>query len=182
MAITASDIKFKLSIKTGSAGNSLAQSNVNESLGKYISTTEITTNVLNNLFDDVTGQENADSDVEYRCIFIHNSHGSLTYLDPKVWISAEVAGGASVAIAIDTNFAASAIGSASAQATEIATEGTAPSPALTFTSPTTYATGLSLGNLASGFCKAVWIRRTAANTAPKNNDGCTISIQGDTAE
>lgn len=182
MPIAASDLLFKLSVKTGSAGNSTAQGDPNASLGKYISTTQVTDNTLNNLFDNVTGEENAASDVEYRCIFIHNAHGSLSLTSPKVWISAEVSGGASVAIAVDSNVAASAIGSSSAQATEIADESTAPSPALSFSSPTTQGTGLSVGDIAAGFCKAIWIRRTAANTSPKNNDGCTISIAGDTAE
>lgn len=182
MPIVASDIKRKLSIKTGSAGNSQAQGDVNASLGKYISTTEITDNVINNLFDDVTGSENAASDVEYRCFFFHNSHSSLTLTNPYIWISSEVAGGASIAIAVDSNVAASAIGSSSAQATEIADEGTAPSPSLTFSSPTSYGTGIALGNLAAGFCKAVWVRRTCSNTLPKTNDGVTIAIQGDTLE
>src|SRR3990167_8247003 len=125
MAITATDILFKLSIKTGSAGNSLAQSDVNASLGKYISTTQITDATLNNLFDDVTGDENAASDVEYRCIFVHNAHATLTWETVVVWLSAEVGGGAVAAIAID-DFAASPIGQASAQADVIADEDTAP--------------------------------------------------------
>lgn len=180
MPIASSDILFKLSIKTGSAGNSQAQSDPDESLGKYISTTEIQSGVINNLFDDVTGDENAASDVEYRCFFIHNNHGSLTYLDPKVWISAEVAGGASVAIGLDTT-SGTAIGSASAQASEIATESDAPS-GVSFSSPTNKATGLSLGNLQAGYCRAVWVRRTAANTTAKDNDGATIAVEGDTNE
>ncbi len=69
MAITATDVLFKLSIKTGTAGNQNAQSDVNASLGKYISTTQITDATLNNLFDDVSGDENAASDVEYSFCF-----------------------------------------------------------------------------------------------------------------
>src|SRR3989304_3681462 len=115
MAIVAGDILFKLSIKTGTAGNQSAQGDVNASLGKYISTTELSGTALNNLFDDVSGAENAASDVEYRCVFVHNSHGSLTYQGSVVWLSAEVGGGASIAIAID-DIAASPIGQAGAQA------------------------------------------------------------------
>ena len=71
MAIVAGDIKIKLSIKSGSAGNSLAQGDINASLGKYISTTEPVSATGNNLFDNVTGGENLASGVEYRCIFVH---------------------------------------------------------------------------------------------------------------
>lgn len=181
MAITASDILFKLSVKTGSAGNSTAQGDVNASLGKYISTTQITTNILNNLFDDISGTENAASTVDYRCIFIHNAHASLTMLSTVVYLSAEVSGGASIAIAID-DVAASAIGSASAQADQITNETTAPSSVGAFSSPTTSGTGLSLGDIPAGQCRAVWIRRTAANTSAKDSDGVTIAIACDSAE
>lgn len=179
MPIVSNDIKIKLSIKTGSAGNSQAQGDPNASLGKYISTTEVTDAQLNNLFDDISGDENAASDVEYRCIFIHNSHGSLTLQSPKVWISSEVANGASIAIGLDTT-AASAIGNSSAQALEVVDESTAPS-GVTFSAPTTKPTGLSLGNLPNGQCRAIWVRRTAANNAALNNDGANISVEGDTA-
>lgn len=180
MPIVSGDILLKLSIKTGAAGNSAAQPSVNASLGKYISTTQITDATLNNLFDDISGDENAASTVDYRCIFIHNSHATLTLLSPKIWLSAEVAGGASIAIATD-NIAASAIGSASAQAAEIVNETTTPSGVSAFSSPTTKATGLSLGDIPAGQTKAVWVKRTAANSAALNNDGCTISCEGDTA-
>lgn len=180
MAIVASDIKTKLSVLTGSAGNSTAGTPAG-SLGKYISTTELSGTALNNLWDDVSGDENAASDVEYRCIFIHNSHATLTWQSPVIWLSAETAGGASIAIAID-DLAASAIGSASAQADQVADESTAPGSGVgAFSSPTTKGTGLSLGNIAAGYCKAVWIKRTAANTAALDNDGVTLSFEGDTA-
>lgn len=178
MAITAADIKFKFSVKTGSAGNSTAGTAAG-SLGKYISTTEITDATLHNLFDVVTGDENAASDVEYRCIFVHNAHATLTWQSPVVWLSAEVAGGCTAAIAVD-GVAASAIGSASAQADEVANEGTAPTGE-SFSSPTTKGTGLALSDIPAGQCRAIWIRRTAANTAALDNDGVTIRVEGDTA-
>lgn len=256
MPIVASDLKMKLSIKTGSAGNSLSQSDVNASLGKYISTTEITDATLNNLFDDVSGDENVALDVEYRCFFFHNAHATLTWQAPKVWLSgprfaaeadddvftstshgladgtavrmeaektgdtlpggfnnsttyyvrdsaantfklAASAGGSAInvtsdgtgavrkyfgtdeAIGVDTT-AASAIGSATAQALEVANESTAPT-GVTFSSPVTKATGLSLSDLPAGQCRAVWLRRTATNSSAFSNDGITVRAEGDTA-
>jgi hypothetical protein len=180
MPIVSSDIKWKLSLKTGSAGNASAQPDPNASLGKYISTTEISGTALNNLFDDVSGDENAASDVEYRCIFVHNAHATLALQSPKVWLAAEVSGGAAIAIAID-DITASLIGSASAQAAEVANENTAPTGVGAFSAPTTKGAGLSLGDLPAGRCRAVWVRRTAANSAALNNDGVTIRVEGDTA-
>lgn len=179
MPIVSSDIKIKLSIKTGSAGNSSAQADVNQSLGKYISTTEITDNTLNNLFDNISGDENAASTIDYRCIFVHNSHGSLTLQGTKVWLSAEVSGGANISIALD-NVAASAIGSSSAQADLITNETTAPTAVGSFSAPTTKSAGITVGDLAPGQCRAIWVKRTAANTSAVNNDGVTIRFEGDT--
>ncbi len=179
MSIASSDLKYKLSITSGSAGNSATQPDPNASLGKYISTTEITDATLNNLFDDISGDENAASTVDYRCLFIHNSHGSLTLTSPKVWISAEVSGGAAIAIGIDTT-AQSLIGSASAQALTVANETTAP-VGVSFSSPTSKAAGLSLGDLPAGRCRAVWVRRTSSNTSPVDADGATLSVSGDTS-
>lgn len=179
MPIVTSDIKVKLSVKTGSAGNSTAQGNVNNSLGKYASTTELVDNTLNNLYDDISGAENAASTVDYRCVFIHNSHGSLTAQSSLIWIQSEVAGGASIAIGLDPA-GASPIGQSSAQAEEIANETTAPT-GVTFSTPTNSGTGLSLGNLQAGYCYAVWVRRTAANSSALNNDGATLRFQCDTA-
>lgn len=178
MAIAASDIKFKLSVTTGSAGNTTAQGTVDNSLGKYISTTAITDNTLNNLFSDLTGAQNAASQVDYRCIFIHNSHATLTYIGAVIWISNQVAGGADIAIGLDTT-AISAVGSASAQALTVASSTTAPA-GVTFSAPSTQGAGLSIGDLAAGNVKAVWVRRTGNNTSPVNSDGGTLSIAGDT--
>jgi len=179
MAIAASDILFKLSLKTGVAGHAAAQPDVNESLGKYISTSELSGTALNNLFDDVSGAENEASDVEYRCIFVHNAHASLTLQGAVVYLYSQVSGGTSIAISVDTT-AASAIAAAGAQALEVADESTAPL-ALVFTAPATLGTALSLGNIAAGYCKAIWLKRTAANTAAVANDGCVLRVSGGTA-
>lgn len=178
MAILEADILFKLSIKTGSAGNSLAQADVNESLGKYISTTQLTSAVLANLFDTISGDENTASDVEYRCLFIHNAHATLTHISPVVWLSADVAGGATFAVGVDPT-AASLIGASAAQAVEVANENTAPA-GVVFSAPTTKATGLSLGSIGPGQCKAIWFKRSAANTGAVAVDGATFRVEGDT--
>lgn len=179
MPIASGDILWKLSVKTGSAGNSTAQGDPNAALGKYISTSAWAGGVVHDLFDRITGDENAASEAEYRCVFLHNSHATLAWQDVKVWISAETGGGAVIAIGVDTT-AASAIGSASAQALEVADENTAPA-GVSFSAPTTKGTGISVGNISAGQCRAIWIRRTAANTVAVDNDGGTLSAEGDTA-
>jgi hypothetical protein len=177
-AIVAGEILYKYSV-SAATGNSSAGTAAT-SLGDQISTTAIADATLNALFDDISGAENAASTVDYRCVFVHNSNASNSLQNAVIWLSAEVANGASIAIATD-NIAASAIGSGSAQAAVIGNETTAPSGVSAFSSPTTFGTGLSLGTIGAGQCKAFWVRRTAANNAALNNDGVTFTVQGDTA-
>lgn len=179
MAITAADIHYRGSTTAGAAGNSTAFGGAGTSLGKYITNADYTDASLNNLFDDITGDQNAASQVDYQCMFVYNAHASLTWQSPVAWISSEVAGGASVALGVDTT-AASAVGSASAQAVTIASKTTAPAGA-SFSAPTVKGSGVAVGNLAATNVKGIWIRRTAANTTAVDNDGATIRVEGDTA-
>lgn len=166
MAIVAADIKTYLS---GGAANT----DPNLSLGGIISTTEWTGGTLHDLFDKITGDENAASEAEYRGIYLKNNHGTLTWEAVKLWISAETAGGANIAIALAGE-------GVNATMETVANENTGP-VGEAFTAPTTKATGLTMGDIAAGQRYGVWIRRTAANTAAINNDGATLSFEGDTA-
>lgn len=175
MAVASSDVLLKYSTTAGSAGNSNTGT-ASGSLGKYVSTTQPTDNSLNNWFDNISAAENAASTVDYRCLFIHNNHATDSWTSVKVWLSSEVSGGASIAISLDTT-GVTAKGSASAQAKTIANETTAPA-SQTFSSPTTEGTALSIGTIAAGSVQAIWIRRTAANSVAKSNDGVTLSFKG----
>lgn len=178
MAIANTDIGLSLATTAGSAGNTTAQADPNQSLGKYISTTALTTSA-NGLFDNVSGAENAASTVDYRCVFVVNNHATLTMLNAVVYLSSEVSGGAGIAIGVDAT-AISAKGATPAQAVTIANELTAPA-GVTFTSPTTVGTGLALGDIPAGSVKAFWVRRTAANSAALDADGVTFGIGCDSA-
>src|SRR5574343_316967 len=96
-AIVAGDILTKYSTTAGAAGNSNT-STPSASLGKYISTSTWAGGSVNDLFDNITGAENAASTVDYRCIFVHNNNAANPYENVVAWISAETAGGASIAI------------------------------------------------------------------------------------
>lgn len=176
-AIVAGDLLWKYSVTTGAAGNATAGTAAG-SLGRYVSTTQWAGGVAQDLFDDLSGAANAASQVDYRCIFIHNNNAANAYQNAVAYISSEVAGGASIAIGPDPT-AASALGSATAQAVTIANATTAPA-GVTFSAPTTAATGIALGTIGTAQVKAFWLRRTAANTAALSNDGVTIGISGDT--
>lgn len=176
MPITASDIQKRYSV-VAAAGDTTAGI-ASTSLGDQVSTTQITDDTFGNIFGDVSGDEAAAGVVKYRCIFALNNHATLTLQNATATVSAQGAGGSSVAIAAD-NIAVSAKGSGSAQAAVIGSETVAPSGVGAF--------GLgpiALGNLAPGQVKAIWIRQTTpSGTTPPGVDGSdsfTLDITGDT--
>lgn len=179
MPIVESDLKWKLSTTAASAGNTTAGT-PGGSLGGYVSTTELASGALHALFDAVGGTENAAGRVEYRCVFVHNAHPTNTLYGARVWLEAEVAGGAVAAISVDSSPAVP-VGLSSVQAKSVAGETTAPS-AQTFTAPTLGSAGLDLGDLPAGHVRAVWVRRTAVNSGPLDGDGVTLRVEGDTGE
>lgn len=178
MPIASTDLAFKLSVTAGAAGNSTAGTAAG-SHGKYISTTVLPDGVLDNLFDDVTGDENAASNVDYKCLFIHNAHATLTLQRTVVWLFSEVAGGANTAVALD-NIGVTPIGQAGPQASTILNEDTAPVGVGVFSSPATKATGLLIGDIPPGSCAPIWVKRSATNSAAQNSDGVTLRVEGDT--
>lgn len=179
MPITATDVLVKYSNSSASAGNTTAGT-VATSLGGHISTTAIPDATVGNLFPGVTGAENAADNVDYSCIFVHNNHPTSTLLNPRVWVAADVAGGAVVALAVDIT-AVSDITASSSQAVTIANKNTAPAGVGPFTEPLTAAEALLLSDIGPGKCRAFWIRRTATNSGAMNADGLTIRIDADTA-
>lgn len=183
-AIVASDIQFLLSAPGASSGNSAAGS-PGSSLGKYASTTQLSTanGGLDNLFTDLTGAQNAASQVDYQCLFIYNATASGNdMLNTVVWIpsSSDPQTATQHAVAADTT-AASALAATVPQALVIASSTTAPSGISTWKSPSsTNSGGVSLGTIPHGSVKAIWLRRTATNSAPLNSDGFTIEVDFDT--
>lgn len=161
MAIASTDIKYRLS---GGATNT----DPSASLGGVISSTDAA-----NYFDAVSSAEASGGSVEYRCIYVHNAHGTLTLLGAKLWIQANTPS-ASTDVAVG-------LGSSGLNGTEtaVASETTAPT-GVTFSTPSAFASGLSLGDLPAGQHFAVWVRRTVTAGAAATSDSFTLRVQGDT--
>lgn len=187
-AIVSTDILYYLSAPGAVAGFATAGTSGN-SWGKFISTTQLSATPLNNLFPDITGAQNAASQVDYECVFIlNNTSSGNSMLNTVAWLplSLDVAGGATVALAGDPT-AASVKTSGTQQAVVIGSSTSAPAGVSGWVSPTntpptspSYTNGIQLGTIAPGFCRAVWVRRTANNTPPVNNDGFTLEVDFDT--
>ena len=167
MPIISTDIVYRLS---GGASNT----DVNASLGGAKSSTNVGTG-LHNLFDVVGSAEAATGDTEYRCVYVHNNHGTLTMQSAKIWISSNTP-------STDTSVEI-ALGSSAVNGTEtsVANENTAPSGP-TFSAPASEGAALSIGDIPAGEHKAVWIKRIVnTGAAAYNSDGATITVSCDTA-
>ena len=161
MAIVSTDIQYRLS---GGASNS----DPALSLGGVKSST-----AASNYFDDVSSAEASAGDTEYRCVYVHNNHGTLSLIGAKVFIQTNTPSS-------DTDVAIG-LGSSAINGTEqtVANESTAPT-GVSFSAPTTFAGGLAIGDLAAGAHRAVWVRRTVNAGAAAYADSFTLRVQGDT--
>lgn len=160
--MVSSDIRFFLS----PSGNS----NPNLSLGGVGIGSEIGA-AIHNLFDFVSPEEALAGDVEYRSLSIRNTHVSDILYNAYVWISTETSSTDTIiAIAYDSTGTQSVVN-----------ESTAPSsPALSFSTPLSKATGISLGNIGPGDTKRIWLRRTVTAGAAKVVDEGALTVEGGT--
>lgn len=167
MPIISTDIQYRLS---GGAANS----DPNVALGGAKSSTSVGAG-LHNLFDIVSSAESSSGDTEYRCVYVHNNHGTLTMQNSVIWIASNTP-------SADTTVEI-ALGSSAVNSTEqtIANENTAPT-GVTFSAPSSFGTALSIGNIPAGQHKAVWIKRIVnAGAGAYNSDTATITVQCDTS-
>lgn len=162
MPIVSTDIKYRLS---GGASNTDPAA----ALGGAKSSTD----AASTIFDDVSSAEATAGDIEYRCIYVHNNHGTLTLQGAKVWIQTQTP-------RADTDVAIG-LGSSAVNGTEqtVANEGTAPT-SVTFSAPSSFAGGLTIGDIPAGQHKAVWVRRTVNAGAAAASDSFALRVQGDT--
>lgn len=163
MAIVPTDIQYRLS---GGAGNTLSVA----SLGGAKSTAVAGASI----FDDVSSAEATAGDAEYRCLYVHNAHASLTLSGAVLWIPTNTP---SPTTAIDVG-----VGTSAVNGTEqtIANESTAPA-GVTFAAAGTQSAGIALGDIPAGQSKAVWLRRTVQAGAATFNDSGSLRVTGDTA-
>ena len=115
----------------------------------------------NALFDYISSSEASAGDTEYRCIYLklvaYSGVSTGAAANTRVWIDTDAVGADSITIGL---------GSAgiNAQEQSVANESTAPS-GVTFSAPTSYVTGLVVGDLTPGSYRAIWIKRVIpANT------------------
>lgn len=196
MSVQATDIKYYLTISGSGTTDGSSQPDTNESLGGYRSSNEISTGVLNNLFDDVNSAEASSGDTEYRCIAIKNTSGETLY-NAKAYIYSETDPNSdqSIEIAVETPETASLT---DGDSQTVADESTAPNANTTghngtgsgisaFSSPTTSETAIQVNqgdhdeDMDTNEIVFVWVKRTiSASAEAQSNMSFTIRLTGDT--
>lgn len=137
--------------------------------------TDITiANATEEVFDNVSALESLSGDTEYRCLYVKNTHSTDTAFDVRLWVKSQPTGPDELDISLDSGgLNTTALGPlADEEDTTNILSG------LTFSRPSTQATGISMGNLAAGNEHAFWIRRTvlSATTQKEPNDFSAIGI------
>lgn len=163
--ITITDLKFFLS---GGSGNS----DPDASLGGDKSSQEIASNVLSNLFDEVSGDEHTEGDIEFRCLFVKNDSAETAY-NVKFWIENNTT---SEEDTLNIGLDLAGVGDV---ADTVEDEETA--PAVAFETADGQPNALVLGNLEAGESYPIWVKRiVSAGSTPEAGNQATLEIYVDT--
>ena len=185
MPLSSLDIKFYYT------GDATGPSNNTLSLGGTIGSETIPDNTANNIFDDVTGDESASGDTEYRAIAVYadtvNSGGSYDMLNTKVWITGydrATSGADTIYFALENP------GGSPSSIQSIANEGVAPDAdkftvktgeTVSWTEEGSPSNTLTFGTVTSEQWFGIWLKRVVpAGASAYNNRSCTIKVQCET--
>lgn len=161
MTVLSTDIKLYLS-----GGDS--NTDIANSIGGIISSFEIVSNNLHNLFPEITDEDLITGTTEYRCFYVKNTSPISALLNTKIWIKTNTV--------TPNSYVYAAIGLADNDETEAIAIGEP--PGIIFTNASSIA-ALTIGDLPINSYKSVWLKRVVSTTANiKVNDSVTISITG----
>jgi hypothetical protein len=157
---------------TTSLGGAMAPIEMGPS--QHMSGYPATTEARDNIFPDVTDVQAHTGVDNYLCLYVRNGTDSAqTWTTVKLWVDDPPTVG-TLSVAKDS----AAVGATSVSTA--ATIHTAPSPALTFTSPATKADGISLGDIPPGSAQAIWVKRSIPANATSATEVASIRVEGDT--
>ena len=169
MPIVAANISMRLS-------GGLANVNPEASLGGAMGTAAgaiVTTDVLNNSFNDFTSAEAAVTEDFYRGKFYDNEHATLQLTNPFMWISSQTSSGDT-----DVAIALAAQGKNLAIEGPLATELIVPAT-VTFTAPASKGAGIAFPSLDAGDNQGWWLRYQITAPAAAALDTMTLAFEGD---
>jgi hypothetical protein len=165
MPISPSEVRWYLSNPNASTGYSGIGTPGN-SLGKWMSTTQVSNTAIDDLFLDISAAQNAALQVDYQCIFLANFTATGDNMrNPYVWMPTQqyTTGGATLQMAFDP-IGAQPYNSTSPQAQVISQSTSTPVVVDWFGPSGLYYYGLLVPDIPPGYAVAVWIQRTATNS------------------
>lgn len=142
------------------------KSSASESDGGDISATEITDNILNNLFDDVLGDDTISGLTTYKKIFVKNTNPDTILQDAKLWIEEFTdSEDDEIYISMCNNLTGS---NATGDGQDYVQPGSQ-----------VHADVLDLGDIDPGDYVAVWIKRVVdSGAAAYDNNMCKLQVGG----
>lgn len=169
MTMTVAEVQFLLSAPQAASGY-VSPGTVYNSNGRWCSTTQLDLSVsANNLFPDLTGPQNAASQVDYQCVFVYNTDDNSTMSNVHAWIPVtSVVGSINWAVGADgvNEVATANTASGSPQADYITSPYVAPVSVTSWVSPQTLPSdGAILPDIAPGQVFPIWVRRSGTNGA-----------------
>lgn len=169
MTINAANLKWYYS--GGATNNDPALS-----FGGVRSSVPLASSALNNLFDDVTGDEATSGYDEYRVLYFRNVDTDATGLaDPILWITTQPPGADTLEVAVAT-----------AKNTEITKPGndhTAPSGIGSFSAAASKGAGLALPGepyMENDYVGVCFHRHVPSSCPTHLDDACAWAVEGDT--
>lgn len=153
----------------GSSGGYMVVTVVLASLPGTNKTDSLTiSNNYQNMFPHVSSQQALIGRIDYRCVYINNTNAVDTAPDVRVWRQADTSADDYIEIGLDP--VGLGDGVSTGVAPVIANSTTAPS-GVTFSAPTSYGTGIVIGNMLPLKKIPLWIRRVV----PANTRGTVIA-------
>jgi hypothetical protein len=134
----------------------------------------------NNLFEDVDTAEAIAGSVIYRCVYVFNTDVTEDISLARVYIAAQLPGDDTIEIALGANGVGDGATTGLAETLVDENDSTDVLAGLTFTSPTTPETGLSVdGPISQDEGFAVWMRRTvpALSTSDVASDTFNLGVE-----
>jgi len=143
-------------------------------LGGPLTGNALISNVLNGLFDEVDSVGSSQGETNYRCIYIKNSHSSITLQNAKAYMAALTPSSkTALSIGVGTSIAGGIEQS-------IPNETTSP-VGIYFNVAAGVENVIDLGAIPPNSWKAIWLRRIVdPGAGAAAEDGATIVVLGDT--
>lgn len=178
MPISPAEVRWYLSNPNASTGYSGVGTPGN-SLGKFMSTTQVSNTSIDDLFLDISAPENVALQIDYQCVFLANFTVTADSMrNPYVWMpnNQYTFGAAIIDIAVDP-LGPQPYASTSVQAQTIVNSTTIPTVVGWYgVSPTYNPGGLLVPDIPPGYAVAVWIQRTATNSPATTPQSLSLQV------